>query len=831
MTARVATAAQLAHAVDPASIAVPAPGHRRATLFPARGLRLPPPVFENVAEFPETLLWDDRPVTPAAMFDLHREFPAVELLRLHDAVLTGEETILLDGRTLLAESFAAQEVPHGWEPAGEGAEPAWRAAIDPAALPVLEGPVFWLDYHLSSAFGHLIYWGLARLIVLSRALPDLPLRIVVPRRFGEYFRFFAEALGLARVAFIHADRPVRVRDLLYVPLSWPGKSFFPVFADARAEMERIRRHAEAAAAGVVLPRRLYLSRRGAAYRRVLNEVPLLRALERHGFVEELGETLSPAEKIARIANAEALVFAHGSGSANVAFARPGATGLELFLAPSLVPAVDLRENQLACVAAGVGYGVVAGPAIADGPLDPNLYNADFLVPTETLERAIRRLGVAPGDVLPAPLAPAGASPAALPAALDLPALLRLLPAVLRLAGRLPGAAPEGVSGGVPGDRPGRDLPAGNLRAGDLRAGDLPGGAHPPAPGEALAGDLAALLAALPAARPDEAPFLLAANIAMRLTPEGDSRALAVLAHSGDRRAVEHGQRRGASVQALLAGSPVLLPSLPAVLDSLLRRLPGGACPLALLSPVLPLPMQVALLRRLAPCIDEGGRGGTILLAPPIGTAAAVIAAAGSLGLGLLFQAFPVSPAHGYDLLVATTRPRGAGLPRGAPPLAAEGTPGVLERAEPAGSCQAIADPAGRLHAAKLADGPGYALAGLAFRWRGSVRLLLSAGLAEQAPAESAAFGIVLDFRCGGSWRRLFLSMLGSGAKSAAGTLPDWGAGTAPAGTRRIGCPATLSLDLPALAPADWDGEVILSLRVEDTPPAVLGATIVLLPGR
>lgn len=75
-------------------------------------------------------------------------------------------------------------------------------------------------------------------------------------------------------------------------------------------------------------RRLYV-RRGVSTRKVLNEHEVLELLEPVGFESVSNEGRSVAEQAALFASADAVVAAHGSALANLVFARPGTTVVEL----------------------------------------------------------------------------------------------------------------------------------------------------------------------------------------------------------------------------------------------------------------------------------------------------------------------------------------------------------------------------------------------------------------------------------------------------------------------------------------------------------------------
>ncbi|MFS8907710.1 glycosyltransferase 61 family protein [Synechococcus sp. OH2] len=86
-----------------------------------------------------------------------------------------------------------------------------------------------------------------------------------------------------------------------------------------------------------LPRRIYISRRAARWRRVINEAEVLEALRPWGFVPVQLEALSLAEQIALMQTAEAVIGLHGAGLTNLAFCQPGTLVVEIFPRNAVLP--------------------------------------------------------------------------------------------------------------------------------------------------------------------------------------------------------------------------------------------------------------------------------------------------------------------------------------------------------------------------------------------------------------------------------------------------------------------------------------------------------------
>jgi hypothetical protein len=86
----------------------------------------------------------------------------------------------------------------------------------------------------------------------------------------------------------------------------------------------------------VRAKRLYISRRQADYRRLIDEDTLIEKLYHRGFQGVCLETFPLAQQVAMMRQAEVIVAPHGAGLTNIAFCRPGTIVLEL-CAPVYAP--------------------------------------------------------------------------------------------------------------------------------------------------------------------------------------------------------------------------------------------------------------------------------------------------------------------------------------------------------------------------------------------------------------------------------------------------------------------------------------------------------------
>jgi capsular polysaccharide biosynthesis protein len=120
-------------------------------------------------------------------------------------------------------------------------------------------------------------------------------------------------------------------------------------------------------------RRLYITRRSARMRRLLNEDELLAELTPRGFEVLALEELPLLAQIEAFNHADVVVAPHGAGLTNLLFCRPGALAVELF------PDLGVHSSAFRRIATHLGlpYALFAGPSAPDRATRKNLRNADF----------------------------------------------------------------------------------------------------------------------------------------------------------------------------------------------------------------------------------------------------------------------------------------------------------------------------------------------------------------------------------------------------------------------------------------------------------------------
>jgi len=131
-------------------------------------------------------------------------------------------------------------------------------------------------------------------------------------------------------------------------------------------------------------KRLYIDRRSARARRLVNEVDLIVALELLGFEIVCLEKLSILEQICLFRQAKFIVAPHGAGLSNLIYAGPDCMVLELFMDAY----VNWSFRRLAALR-GLRYDCIVGPALPYSGEAYNVHELFWLVSVQHVVSAIR----------------------------------------------------------------------------------------------------------------------------------------------------------------------------------------------------------------------------------------------------------------------------------------------------------------------------------------------------------------------------------------------------------------------------------------------------------
>jgi tetratricopeptide (TPR) repeat protein/capsular polysaccharide biosynthesis protein len=140
------------------------------------------------------------------------------------------------------------------------------------------------------------------------------------------------------------------------------------------------------------PKRIYISRSKARYRRVLNEEDVVEVLAESGFVSILPESMSLAEQIAHFYHAEVIVAAHGSGLTNTIFCKSGTKIIEL-MSPHYISHYYWGSSQYL----QLEHYFLAGEAFECYPIRQLMYQnsltEDILVNLSSLKKMVEVVGL------------------------------------------------------------------------------------------------------------------------------------------------------------------------------------------------------------------------------------------------------------------------------------------------------------------------------------------------------------------------------------------------------------------------------------------------------
>jgi capsular polysaccharide biosynthesis protein len=229
------------------------------------------------------------------------------------------------------------------------------------AAPVRLPRATWILEAWDRNYAHWLQWHLTKIVLLQRErLAD---DVVIPPRAG----FVGASLDLLGADGLELPgAAIDVDELTVVMMDLYRPSML------HALRERVVRSSNA-------NRKLYISRRDATRRRLLNEDECWRLLEARGYARVFMEDHSFREQVALMQEASAVVALHGAGLANVLFAPVGLHVLE-------IADVTFPNPQYYALSAAMGHHYWLLHAQPAGALHPGYH--DLVADTQQLERAL-----------------------------------------------------------------------------------------------------------------------------------------------------------------------------------------------------------------------------------------------------------------------------------------------------------------------------------------------------------------------------------------------------------------------------------------------------------
>jgi hypothetical protein len=237
-----------------------------------------------------------------------------------------------------------------------------------------------LRWSATPNYGHWFHDTLTRLHGVRDHLPPDTI-FVVPANLNQYQQDSLRLMGIAdnQRARFNGEEVWELETLHFAPqVTHVG--------DDRADVDIWLRDQILHGCGVVpvqAGRRIFISRRRAKTRRVVNEEAVVELLASFGFETVVAEELSIREQATLFAGASALVSTHGSGLTNMLFSAPGLKVVEM-----IDPQMLKHAYHFWTMAEQLGYDYwyfVADSVPRRGHRD------DVLVPLEKLEETLERM--------------------------------------------------------------------------------------------------------------------------------------------------------------------------------------------------------------------------------------------------------------------------------------------------------------------------------------------------------------------------------------------------------------------------------------------------------
>ncbi|MBP1999973.1 capsular polysaccharide biosynthesis protein [Paenibacillus shirakamiensis] len=250
-------------------------------------------------------------------------------------------------------------------------------------LQYIHGTLAALTFCGSHNYFHWLYDVITRFSMLQILGHPYDYLIMNPNPYGAFVDETLEMLGIQPSSIIRNGENSNIQaDRLVVP-SIMMTSHYPPWTTATLRSLFLPHRVNTWAA----PERIYISRRKASVRRIVNEIEVIRCLEIHGFVSICLEDFTIAQQIHLFASAKAIVGPHGAGLANLAFCTAGTSVIEIFHIHFIVPTYWMisNHNQLHY------YMLYGQQSTTPSDLYPGL--EDYVVDIHRLEQTLHLAGL------------------------------------------------------------------------------------------------------------------------------------------------------------------------------------------------------------------------------------------------------------------------------------------------------------------------------------------------------------------------------------------------------------------------------------------------------
>ena len=276
---------------------------------------------ETVAKRNLPVNFDD---SELALFEheLQRIIPQSRLVNFKN-IRVSSDGLLFNGNKILLESFAFPHHLSEWKRRSVFKFFATNCLFRRRKR--IDKEVLWITDYWSQGYFHWLSDALTRLFVVRDRLDAVTLMLPHGYEALDFVKPSLDAFGVKNVEFIKGDEVLECRSLLLPTPTAPSGHYSP-------EVIRGVRGVLLSAYGDVdhqEDERIYISRRHAGKRRIVNEDEVCDVLRRFGFETICTEELSFEQQIRVCSRARYIVSNHGAGLTNTLFMKDGGRVLEL----------------------------------------------------------------------------------------------------------------------------------------------------------------------------------------------------------------------------------------------------------------------------------------------------------------------------------------------------------------------------------------------------------------------------------------------------------------------------------------------------------------------
>ena len=351
-------------------------------IHPAHQIITPLPKTINDNVVPNLKAWSNFKSPPTFVATL----PQGRYCQLHGintAYVTGDNYLLLDvssGESVLSTSQ----------------NPNILSNLNFPPVHYVDGKVAVLSGNTSQIYYHWIVDSLPKLGLIEKSGIDLNSidKFVVSRYYDSqqsgFHKETLDILGIPPEKIIDSSKYPHIKAEQLIVSSYPGIVCLPtkwainflkskfLYTESKSNLDR--------------PERIYISRRIAGTRRIINENEVIKLLESLGFVTITGESMSIAEKIELMSNTKVVLGQHSGGFTNLLFCNPGTKIIEVFTPNNIGMCYYIMSNHL-----GLEYYYLIGEAVGCSYLRNLIYETDGFEDTfiniDSLKALLKMAGV------------------------------------------------------------------------------------------------------------------------------------------------------------------------------------------------------------------------------------------------------------------------------------------------------------------------------------------------------------------------------------------------------------------------------------------------------